>query len=83
MVVAREPEIREGDFSLPRANGGEEQLVIAGGKSLQDVERDYILRVMEECDGNQTRAARVLHIDRVTLHNKLKSYGWSRNNHQS
>ena len=52
---------------------------MAGGKSLQDVERDYILRVMEECDGNQTRAARVLHIDRVTLHNKLKSYGWSRN----
>ena len=77
---AREPEIREVDFALPQQR--DEQLVVAGGKSLQDVERDYILRVMDECDGNQTRAARVLHIDRVTLHNKLKSYGWSRNNRE-
>ncbi|MFA6958754.1 MAG: sigma-54 dependent transcriptional regulator [Thermoanaerobaculia bacterium] len=83
MVVAREPEVREGDFSIPRNGGGEEQLVVAGGKSLQDVEKDYILKVMEECDGNQTRAARVLHIDRVTLHNKLKNYGWTRNNRES
>jgi DNA-binding protein Fis len=31
-----------------------------------------------ECGGNQTHAAEVLGIDRVTLHNKLKKYGWSR-----
>jgi DNA-binding protein Fis len=27
---------------------------------------------------NQTRAAEILEIDRVTLHHKLKKYGWSR-----
>jgi DNA-binding protein Fis len=34
--------------------------------------------VLEDCGGNQTRAAEVLDIDRVTLHHKLKKYGWSK-----
>jgi DNA-binding NtrC family response regulator len=74
MVVAAEPELRESDFILkPRtANGAE-------SKTLEDIEKAHILRVLEECGGNQTRAAEVLDIDRVTLHNKLKKYGWSRN----
>ena len=72
MVVAQEPELRAGDFLLrPRAAGGEPQ-------TLEEVERVHILQVMEQCGGNQTRAAGVLDIDRVTLHNKLKRYGWTR-----
>jgi DNA-binding protein Fis len=42
------------------------------------MERLHILRVLEDCGGNQTRAAEVLDIDRVTLHHKLKKYGWSK-----
>ncbi|MBZ5569676.1 MAG: sigma-54 dependent transcriptional regulator [Acidobacteriia bacterium] len=74
MVVAQEPELREQDFILkPRtANGAE-------GKTLEDIEKAHILHVLQECGGNQTRTAEVLDIDRVTLHNKLKKYGWSRN----
>jgi DNA-binding protein Fis len=34
--------------------------------------------VLDECSGNQTRTAEVLGIDRVTLHHKLKKYGWNR-----
>ena len=49
-----------------------------GPRSLDDVEKDHILRVLDDCGGNQTRAAEVLCIDRVTLHHKLKKYGWSR-----
>jgi len=72
MVVAQEPELRAGDFLLhPRAGA-------AGSRTLEDVERAHILQVMEQCSGNQTRAAGVLDIDRVTLHNKLKRYGWSK-----
>jgi two-component system response regulator HydG len=48
------------------------------GRTLDDIEKAHILRVLEECGGNQTRAAEVLDIDRVTLHNKLKKYGWSK-----
>ena len=74
MVVAQEPELRAGDFLLrPRAAGGNPQ-------TLEEMERAHILQVMEQCGGNQTRAAGVLDIDRVTLHNRLKRYGWTRPN---
>jgi two-component system, NtrC family, response regulator HydG len=72
MVVAQEPEIREQDFIF------KSQPVPAPGKSLDDIERTHILRILDECNGNQSRAADVLGIDRVTLHHKLKRYGWSR-----
>ncbi len=35
-------------------------------------------RIIDVCGGNQTRAAEMLDIDRVTLHNKLKKYGWKK-----
>jgi len=40
------------------------------------VERAHILRVLESCDWNQTRAAKTLEIDRVTLYNKIKKYAF-------
>jgi len=72
MVVAQEPEIREEDFAL--------RLPIAeqSARKLEDIEKAHILAVLQECKGNQTLAAEVLDIDRVTLHNKLKKYGWKR-----
>jgi DNA-binding NtrC family response regulator len=42
---------------------------------LEEQERDYILWVLEEAHGNQTLAAQVLGIDRVSLWRKLKKYG--------
>ena len=72
MVVAQEPEIREQDFVLKAAaNNG-------APKSLEEMEKAHILRTLEACNWNQSRAAEVLDIDRVTLHHKLKKYGWSR-----
>jgi two-component system response regulator HydG len=75
MVVAQEPDLKEQDFTLKSRNG-----TSAGGssRSLDDVEKDHIMRVLEDCGGNQTRTAEVLGIDRVTLHHKLKKYGWTR-----
>ncbi len=73
MVVAQEPEVRDQDFIFKQPNPG-----TPAGKSLDEVERLHILQVLEECGGNQSRAAEVLDIDRVTLHHKLKRYGWSR-----
>jgi len=72
MVVAQEPEVGEQDFTLKLA------LPSNGARTLEDAERLHILRVIEECGGNQTRAAEILDIDRVTLHNKLKKYGWKK-----
>ncbi|MBZ5706376.1 MAG: sigma-54 dependent transcriptional regulator [Acidobacteriia bacterium] len=72
MVVAQEPEIKEQDFVFKSTvpNGGP--------KSLDEMEKAHILHVLESCSWNQTRAAEILDIDRVTLHHKLKKYGWSK-----
>jgi DNA-binding NtrC family response regulator len=72
MVVAQEPEIREQDFVFKStiSNGGP--------KSLDEMEKAHILHVLESCNWNQTRASEILDIDRVTLHHKLKKYGWSK-----
>ncbi len=72
LVVAHEPELHESDFAL--------RLPIAGNASrtLEEMEKVHILAILEECKGNQTLAAELLDIDRVTLHNKLKKYGWKR-----
>jgi DNA-binding NtrC family response regulator len=78
MVVAQEPELRENDFML-KAKGAGATTNGFESRTLDDIEKTHILRTLEECGGNQTRAAEVLNIDRVTLHHKLKKYGWSKN----
>jgi two-component system, NtrC family, response regulator AtoC len=42
---------------------------------MEEVERRYILRVLEAVGGNKTAAARVLGIERKTLYRKLERYG--------
>jgi DNA-binding NtrC family response regulator len=73
MVVGQEPELREQDFIFKPQNVSN-----GSSKTLEDMERAHILRVVEECGGNQSRAAEILDIDRVTLYHKLKKYGWTR-----
>ncbi len=75
MVVGREPELQEQDFIFKSQSGPGAASV---GKTLEDMERAHILRVVEECGGNQSHAAEILDIDRVTLYHRLKKYGWSR-----
>jgi two-component system response regulator HydG len=76
MVVSQEPELRERDFTIqPHATTA---TPLPDARSLEDMEKSHILRVLDECGGNQTRAAEVLDIDRVTLHHKLKKYGWTK-----
>jgi DNA-binding NtrC family response regulator len=74
MVVGREPELQEHDFIFKSQASGPE----GPGKTLDEIEKAHILRVLEECGGNQSHAAELLDIDRVTLYHKLKKYGWSR-----
>ncbi len=73
MVVAQEPEIRETDFVFKAAS-----VPNGAPKSLDEIEKAHILRTLETVGWNQTRAAEILNIDRVTLHHKLKRYGWSK-----
>jgi two-component system response regulator HydG len=51
------------------------QVDLSTGRSLKEVEKDMILRTLEETGGNRTHAAKILGISRRTLQLKLKEYG--------
>jgi DNA-binding NtrC family response regulator len=42
---------------------------------LREVQRRYVLHVLELCGGNRTDAARILGLDRKTLYRKLLRWG--------
>ncbi len=70
LVISRGAEIQPAHFPFqlqPQSAGN--------GQTLQDVERAHIERVVRHCDGNLSRAARILGIDRSTLYSKLRRYG--------
>jgi len=46
-------------------------------RSLRNVERALIERVLVETEGNRSQAARLLGVNRATLYNKLRAYGLS------
>jgi len=50
------------------------------GKTIESVERNHIIRVLEETKGNISKAAKILGIRRMTLYNKLKKYNYVVNN---
>ena len=45
-----------------------------GGRTLREMEKAYIQTILEDCRWNVTRAARILGINRVTLHKKINRY---------
>jgi DNA-binding NtrC family response regulator len=48
-------------------------------QSLQEVEKEHIRNVLLQLDGNKSRAAEVLGIDRKTLRLKLNKYNLDKN----
>jgi DNA-binding NtrC family response regulator len=50
-------------------------IAIGKVRSLEEVEKDYIISALELNGGNQTHTAEQLHIGSATLYRKLKSYG--------
>jgi len=44
------------------------------GSTVGEVERELVLQTLARCDGNRTRAARVLGVSVRTLRNKIRLY---------
>jgi transcriptional regulator with PAS, ATPase and Fis domain len=42
---------------------------------LEEHEKQYIMEVLDEVEGNKSAAAKILGIDRVSLWRKIKRYG--------
>ena len=70
LVIRRGNRIEASDFPFqvrqPTSNNGQ---------SLEEVERAHVEHIVRETSGNLSHAARILHIDRTTLYNKLRRYG--------
>jgi len=47
---------------------------LTAARTLEELERKYILRVLEESNGNRERAAAILGISSRTLYRKLREY---------
>lgn len=44
------------------------------GATVDEVERELVLQTLARCDGNRTRASRVLGLSVRTLRNKIRQY---------
>jgi two-component system response regulator HydG len=79
VIMARGEAITPGEFPDGLKDldegAGEAGLELTPGRSLREVEREMIVRTLEETGGNRTHAARLLGISRRTLQLKLKEYG--------
>lgn len=80
VALSRGPVVSTED--LPdKVKGHQTRQVIAGdGDStefvpLEEIERRYVMRVLEAVGGQRTRAAQVLGIDRKTLYHRLRTWG--------
>ena len=61
------PEITE-DYKGSAGKQGQSNLV-----TLEEMEKEYIMKVLDECEGNKKKAAKILGIDRKTIYRKLNS----------
>jgi len=68
IVVGNEKEIRLRD--LPFEKG----MSTHSFQSLEDLEKQYILQVLNKHDWNISQSAKVIKVDRATLYNKIKKY---------
>jgi two-component system, NtrC family, response regulator AtoC len=68
-------EVREGKASgFSRSTAQEEEFVFPGTPTVEEVKRRYVLHVLGLTQGNISRAAKIMDIDRRSLHRMLARY---------
>ncbi len=70
VVLSRSRTLRPGDFSFLSTGAPRKK-----APSLKELEQDYIVEVLDGCEWNITHAAKILGINRVTLHKKIDRFG--------
>ncbi len=80
VALARYEHVTPEDLPQRVRNYRRSHIIVAGDDPnelvpLEEVERRYILRVLESVGGNKRLAARILGLDRKTLYRKLERYG--------
>ncbi len=72
VILCEGDQIGAEDLSISSYSTVEEMSI---NPSLEEMEKNYILRVLKEAGNNQSKASQLLGIDRKTLYLKLKKYG--------
>lgn len=75
VILARQDQVMADDLP-PAVTGGQDDFAalekaLDRQLALQDLEKEYIGRILEQTGGNKVRAAQILGIDRKTLYRKL------------
>ena len=73
VILSRGPQLRAPLGELRSGGAGD-----IGGSTLEEVERDYILRIFRECGGVVSQTASRLGMPRTTLNAMMKKLGISR-----
>ncbi len=68
IVIGNGKEITLKDLPLGK------DIINSSYESLDDLEKKYILEILNKYDWNISRSARALKVDRVTLYNKIKKF---------
>jgi len=74
VLLASDPVIREIDLPKDPGESGDNEEILAG-RSLEDLEREYIIEVLRRCSGKIAGgggAAEILNVPSTTLHSKMK-----------
>lgn len=79
MILSRKDVLEPDDFFLKPRLGATESSgksidLPPEGISLEEVERELVRQALENTKGNQTKAARLLHISRDQLRYRMKQY---------
>ncbi len=74
-AIEKREKQRNQENSLNEANELKDRSACTRMMTLDEVEKQHIIEVMKECEGNLAEASTRLDISRQTLYNKLKKYG--------
>ena len=70
IVIGNDKEIRLKDLPF------EKDVISNTVESLEDLEKKYILQILNKYDWNISQSAKALKLERVTLYNKIKKFGF-------
>ena len=74
VILARGSEVTGDLLPIRKAAEARSMAPKAGPTSLEDAEREHIVRILEKCSYHKTRTAEVLGITRKTLNRKISEY---------
>jgi two-component system response regulator HydG len=71
VVLSKSRTLNDDAFSFLRPPA---EIAISGRRALKEMEKRHIEQILNDCNWNVTEAAKILEINRVTLHRMIKRY---------